>query len=179
MANEIDIGRIVLAIRVTLLVGMAILVATVGAGCGGEGNGPVRTLPPSWMEFAKRANVACAQERDGLGERASTFLNGQSPGKPHRTLIADLAHLVLLPTIEAQIWRIEGLAQEFGIPSGDEKKIDAMLNAQRHAIDEVATTLRIASIEAVSRHFTEAGKLLRAYGLSACANDLQARGRDG
>jgi glutaminyl-peptide cyclotransferase len=155
---------------------LAIAVGAIAVGCAGESEKTSSAAPPSKAEFIERANAACARERAGVGERVSAYLRQlRSEGKPSEVRYADLAHFVLLPTIEAEIVRIN----ELKVPHGDEKRVEEMVYAERVAIDEVATTTKVASIEVVENHFIKSGKLFRAYGLSSCANGPQEKGKEG
>jgi hypothetical protein len=156
-----------------MLLAAALALAATMAACG-DSDETAGASPLSKAEFVKRTNAACKRERAGLKKRVSFFLEQPAQdGKPAQVLNADLAHFVLLPTIEAEIVRIEELWEEPGVPSNDDKRIDLMLDAERQAIDDVATTSRIASIKAVELPFARAGRLFRAYGLSSCANGPQ------
>jgi len=162
-----------------------IVAALAVGGCGGdsgdaEGDGGggvdssegVSTSSLSKPEFVKRANSVCAMETVGLAEEAATFVEMQRRRrhKPLPVLTADLAHFVLLPAIERQLWRLYQLIGKLGAPRGDEERIDEALDLERLAVDAVATTHRIPSLKAVYRPFRASARIFRAYGLGACAN---------
>jgi hypothetical protein len=156
---------------------VAIAIAALAVGCGDDGE--TEGADPAGLgkaEFIERANSVCDKARVGLQGRVSTFLGAQDPAKPRQVLNADLAHFVLLPTIEAQIWEIENLIERSGTPRGDAGRIDEMLDDERTAIDAAAIATKMPSIEAMYRRFTRSGKLFRAYGLSACSNGPQPAG---
>lgn len=121
-------------------------------------------------EFIVDASAACKRERIGLGEKASAFLGlDGSKRKPRPVLYADLAHFVLLPTIESELEAIRVLRP----PPADADLIDEILFVSQIEIDKLANTSRIPSVEAVYRHFGEAARMFRAYGLPACATGPQ------
>jgi hypothetical protein len=139
-------------------------IATTTAGCGGDSEDASGNSRITKAEFVEQANEACERERAGLMQRVSEF-ERRRPDKPLPG--ADAVHLVYLPTMEAQIWRIE----ELGIPRGEAGHIDAALDAGRFAVDAVAVKPRVPSIATAESHFAEADKLLRAYGLKSCVTD--------
>lgn len=145
----------------SLAVGLAILV--VGCGDGDEEVSSIEA-PPIKAEFIKQANATCERERAGLTERVADFERVRAPGKPLPK--ADAVHFVYLPTMEAQIWRIEQLE----VPRGEQGRVDAMLDAERQAVDTVAVIDRVPAIATAERYFRGADRLFRRYGLQACAN---------
>lgn len=153
-----------------------VTVALVGAwtgGCGEEDRAPPLTSGPSLPSkaaFTKQANRECAKQNVGLGGEVATFVERQRQRKPRPVLTADVAHFVLLPAIEQQLGLLYELIQRRGVPAGDHARIYDMLSSERHAIDKVATSYRIQSLRAVYRPFRESARMLRAYGLDACAN---------
>jgi hypothetical protein len=153
---------------------IATVVAAVAIGCGGNGAElSAGASAAGKREFLARANDACGRENATVPAEVAEFLDQRSPkGKPSPIVYADLAHFVLLPTIEAQIYWIEKL----GAPGRDEERVAAMLTAERLAIDKVATTRRVASMGAVSRPFKRSARLFRVYGLDSCANGPEANG---
>jgi hypothetical protein len=145
-----------------MLLAVTVSIGMVSFGCGGDEK-PASASVFSKAEFIKQANAACERERAGLMERISSFERRRAPGRPLAG--ADMVHLVYLPTMETQMWRIE----ELGVPRGEGGRIDAMLDAERFAVDAVAVIPRVPSRAAAERHFAEADKLFRAYGLHSCA----------
>jgi hypothetical protein len=142
----------------------SIVVTSVGCGGGDADTSTSTTAPLSKAQFLKQANAACAKERAGLAQRVAKYerLRGGREPAPG----ADMVHFIFLPTIEAQILRIE----EIGVPRGQAGQVGAILDAERRSVDSVAVIQRVPSIAKAVRQFAEADKLLRAYGLDACAN---------
>lgn len=153
---------------VASLLTAAIAVAAIG--CGGE-NGKTSTADrPSKPAYLKRANAACKQARTGLDEEVSEFLERQRGKKPPRVLYADLAHLVLLPTIENEMEAVRAIR----VPSEEEgREVDRLLFAEEMVLNEIAVSTEVEpSRAAIERRFAESGRMLSAYGLPACANGL-------
>jgi hypothetical protein len=165
--------------RLTTISAAALAIAAVMAGCGSDsdegstsqtradGTSVTQSedvpAPLGKAEFVARVNAACREEQAGLTKRVAEFERRQSgPPEPG----ADAVHFVFLPTMEAQVWRIE----ELGVPRGETGRIDAMLDAERFAVDAVAVTPRVPSVAAAARHFANADRLFRAYGLSSCVS---------
>lgn len=160
-----------------LLGGALAISLVIGAGgCGDSGDSAsdssvAEDVRPSRAEFVKQANAACQRERAGLAERTSEFEKQQASLETKPVPGADAVHLVYLPTMEAQIWRIE----ELGVPHGEAASIDELLDAERSAVDTVAVKTTVPSIVTAERHFAEADKLFQAYGLTACVTDVGKR----
>jgi hypothetical protein len=171
--------------RPTVLLAVAILIATALAGCGessdetsgassvSNASSPSKPPPLSKAEFLVQANAVCRKVRAGIENEISSFVQQGNPeGKPREVRYADLAHFVLLPTVETEIASIYGLES----PHPGRLRIEGILGAERRAIDEVATTKRLASVETVERYFVESGRQFRAFGLPSCANDRKPGG---
>lgn len=147
-------------------------IATIGSGCGGSSGDSLNSdsksdaaAPLTKAQFLEHANAACAEERAGLKQRLAKYERLSAGRKPAPG--ADMVHLVFLPTIEAQIFRLE----ELGAPPGQAVQVDTLLDTERRAVDTVAVIPRVPSIAKAVQHFSEADKLFRAYGLGACANE--------
>lgn len=156
----------------TILLGIAlaaaISAAALASGCGsGEADEPATVTKP---EYLKRANAACREERSGLDERVVEFLEiSGGNGKPREVLIADLAHNVLLPTVENEMEAVRALRP----PKGETGRIDRLLYLEESDLTRIVFMQRVKSIAAVKREFAESARLLTDYGLPACANGPQ------
>lgn len=148
------------------MIAVGVLVATLAACGGGDGEdgGPDSVVAIGRAEFVKQANAACRSQRDGLMKRVADFERRRGGKRPEP--YGDVVHFVLLPTIEEEVRR----AEEIDPPPEEEERVDAMFFAQRVAVDKVAVMPRVPSLKAAERHFAEAGGMLRAYGLTACAH---------
>ncbi len=162
--------------RAAGLLAFVLLMAMVATGCGGSGDDSNASSAPSTSgvetirklttiskaEFVKQGNAACRKVRSELPKQIADFERSRAGKKP-RTY-ADAAHFVLIPAYEAEVWGVEKL----GAPPGDEERIDKMLAAERTAIGSIAVMPRVPSIKGAERHFTDAEKQFRAYGLTDC-----------
>jgi len=149
------------SLRLAALIAMAGLAAGCGGSEGNEGNAPL-----SKAEFIERANAACERERRGLEKRVAEFLARQEGSKPPKELYTDLAHFVLLPTIESEMEAIRMLP----VAPREAGAVNRLLYTEQLALDTLANTSEIESREAVERSFAESARELRAYGLAACTN---------
>lgn len=150
-------------------------VLAVCVGCGDAGTeAGEESSAPTREAFVAQGNAACQRERRNLVAEATELLEGQSESKPRPEVVGDLTRFVLMPTVERQVTRIEELIRDPGPPRGDRERVEAMRLEQQRAVDTVATTERVGSVEAVYREFGKAGRLYRSYGMAACANDPRA-----
>jgi hypothetical protein len=139
-------------------------IAALGAGCGGDDDDAPSTAEIK-AAYLEKANAACREERTGLQDEISTFLRLQR-GKPPQVRYAETTQSVLLPSVEDELEAIRALRP----PPGEARRIDDLLYAEQAVLVEMVFEPRQPSMEAAIRRFVEPGKLLRAYGLPACAN---------
>jgi hypothetical protein len=156
-------------LRIAALIAAALLL-TAAAGCGSGGGATSSIARPSKPAYLKQANAACRKARVGLEEEVSEFLERQRGKKPPRILYADLAHLVLLPTIESEMEAVRAIR----VPSEAEgRRVDQLLFAEEMVLNEIAVSTEVEpSRNTVERRFAESGRMLADYGLPACANGL-------
>jgi len=147
------------------------LALAIGAwGCGGESEETSTTaVSPAKTAFIAKAGAACKRERIGLAEETASFLR-EHGDLPPEELYAELAHRVLVPVVELEVFRIEQMVIGDEVPPGDAEQVDKLLDFDRLAIDAAAVRQQFPSIEAVYATFSQAGKLFHAYGLPECAN---------
>ncbi len=144
---------------------LAVSISLIAAGCGG-GNEKDPSEPLTKAEFVAHGNAICAKEKAGLAAKVASFLGKQTHSKPREVLNAEVAHYILLPSIENEIWKMENL----GAPAGDKEHLSVMFNTEWYAIDHTAVKKLVASIASVYQPFAASAKLFRSYGLAACAN---------
>jgi hypothetical protein len=129
----------------------------------------------SKKEFLKRAEAACEKQRESLVEEASNFINkriGKGDTEADElALIGPMAKAVMVPTIEAEIAAVRKL----GAPAGDEEQIEALLEAQQEAVEEVKELKSANSLEDVEKHFANATEMYAEYGFGACTNSPASR----
>jgi hypothetical protein len=144
--------------------------STAGSGSSSEsssGGPPVTTSSLSKAEFIKKATVACELERKNLVTEVTDFMSeGLKEGKNEKALIASMAKVVMVPTVEAEMDAIRTI----GVPAGDEDEIEAILATEQGGIEEVKQLKSADDLEEIEDHFTEATKKFRAYGFEACTN---------
>lgn len=162
--------------RAPVLLATVVAVAVL-ASCGSDGGsggeadaGGGETAPPgvslSRSEFIERAAAACREARADLEDDVARFLRVHRGKKPRPILYGDLARLVLLPAIEAEMEAIRAL----GVPPSELEPIEELLDEAEFTLNEVVYQQRIPSMEAVYRQFADASKMARAYGLPECIN---------
>jgi len=151
------------------LLGLAIAVVAVAAGCGGSDSSaesaPASAQNVSRAEFLKQASAACREQRADVKERADRYLAFHKH-EPNAERLYGFVHFILLPTIEAETTRVRHLPH----PAEEETEISATLSSTELATDKVATLAKIRSLKEVYARFGEAEAQYRALGLLACAN---------
>lgn len=157
--------------RSLLPVAIAIGAAALVAGCGtsddeASAGFPAGKAPITRVQFLAKANAACAKQRVGLRAQIAAFYDlHRGDGTPRPALYAELAHRVLLPTIEAEMFQLE----ELRAPPRVRDSLTKILTVERAGVDEIALAERIESIESVARRFAAADRQLSAFGLQGCA----------
>jgi hypothetical protein len=159
-----------LAAQTKMVLALAMAVALPVAGCGGgadDSSGATGAPRLSKPEYIKRVGAMCRREEASLPKETSEFVaRERRRGKPPALVNGEWAHSVLVAMVERQIYKMERLPS----PPEEEPAVDAMLNAQRLAIDNVVGRARFPSMAAVHRYFLDADYQYEAFGLLACAN---------
>lgn len=134
--------------ELTALVGLlALAVLLFGCG-GGEASSPA---PLTKAVFVKKASALCERSRQKAAENtASSF--------------SSAIHQTVLPAIEEAVEGIRSL----GMPSGDESKIEAMLDSTQEAVEQ-AEGQKVSSLPELETFFKKAASEARKYGIPACA----------
>lgn len=147
----------------------------IAPGCGGESGvggagsadaGEIGTSSLTERQFVKRVSAICKAGREDVPKRVAEFQvqnppRGESPAE-HR---AKGVQATILPVLEEELERIHRL----GAPAGDEERLEAILVAQREAIDEVAGLDQLDPAEGVMEsYFADSSRALREYGLTEC-----------
>ena len=129
------------------------------AGCGGGQSSPAADTAPTKAEFVRKAQRICAAAGQKLEAAGATYFT-TNPGGTEKTFV----ETKVKPIVENDlIAKLDALPT----PSGDEAKINAVLDALRGGL----ATLRAnpESIKAPTGSardpFQKSGKLARAYGL--------------
>lgn len=149
-------------VKALLSAGLAALVAVlVIAGCGGGGDEATASLPRA--QFLKQGNAICKrgeEERSKVLEKAfQQYKPGQKPTKSQKE---DLIFTALVPQYKKMI---AGL-RELGAPAGDEKQVEAIIDAMeatnKHVEGDPLEAFRTV------KPFAKPNKLNEEYGLTSC-----------
>jgi hypothetical protein len=141
----------------------ALAVALVATGCGGGDSGPASITK---AEFIEQADAACKKGEEEIQKDFAVYLQERkNQEKATAQDYAELVETVLVPNAEAEIDAIRAL----GAPSGDEKKVEAMLTAREESI-EMSEKDPQAIIKDSKKIFGPASKLAKEYGLKTCGN---------
>lgn len=161
---------------VALLAALAAL-AIVVAGCGSGGGSTESTSSLTKAEFVKKGNAICAKTEKEVAEGVAKFTkehNFSEKKPPTAKQIAELAEEVLVPKVRKQIDEIRAL----GIPSGDEKEVEAIFAAAEEALKETEEDPSVFGKGGVGP-FVKANKLSREYGLTVCGAEPESEGAEG
>jgi hypothetical protein len=182
--EEIRVSKQLLALGVAFAV-LAIIVGGCGGGDGnsetGGGSGSESTSESSSKstsslskaEFVKKGNAICAKGEKEVEEGVEKFgkennLSEKRP--PSAKQVGQLVEKVLLPTVRRQLDEIRAL----GIPSGDEKEVEAIFAAVEEGIEKTEEDPSVFTEEGLgpsSGPFAKANKLSREYGLTVCGKE--------
>jgi hypothetical protein len=155
--------------RVAVLAG-TVVAALIVAGCGG-GGGELSTSSISKAAFIKKLDAICAKGNETAEANFDTYAKRTNftPAEINKKMseaeAAELAETVLLPAIKQEVAQIRQLS----VPSGDQDRIEAMVDAIEEGIE---TTERIPKVvlEEIPVGFGVANRLAKEYGLQVCGN---------
>jgi hypothetical protein len=160
-------------------------VGPVAAGCGGDdGSGAVTVatteLVPSKSDYVSQADGLCAfyesrveelgRKRFGLNAKDFEVLeSGQIVFKPGRrppdAQIEDFVLNTAVPNFGEELDELRALTP----PRGDERRVAAIYDAVERAVNQLAANPQsFVDDVAVSRLFSEARQVGRAYGMKEC-----------
>jgi hypothetical protein len=132
----------------------ACLVVLTVAGCGGSSQAETLKKP----EFIKQADAICTESQKEREEAVNSATEGGAePSK------AQLVTDTILPTVQ-QMTKELG---ELGAPEGDEKEVQAIIDAINSAAREVAAHAE-GTLEQDVAAFKHADQLAEEYGLANC-----------
>jgi hypothetical protein len=158
---------------------LAIIVAGCGGGGGGSGSteSSESTSSLTKAEFVKQGNAICAKTEKEVEEGVAKFAkerNFSEKSPPTAKQIAELAEEVLVPKVRKQIDEIRAL----GIPSGDEKEVEAIFAVAEEALKETEEDPSVFGEGGVGP-FAKANKLSREYGLTVCGSEPESESAEG
>jgi hypothetical protein len=146
--------------QLIVLVAGVLAAALVVAGCGSSDSSI------SKAEFVKKADAVCKKGEEEVQKDFGTFAKKhENVKKPTEADYAELVDAVLVENVEAEVNDIRAL----GAPEGDEKEVEAMLEAREESIEKAQDNPK-AVIKSNEDIFGEASKLAKAYGLKECGN---------
>lgn len=126
----------------------------------------VTTSSLTKAQFVKRANAICRQAIEKRLRAFEAYLRENAEGKTAKQLLTDAVKESFMTGIEAESAKIA----ELGAPAGEEAEVEAILAAQQAAVDEVRAMETIPTAFAFEPAFGEATKLVKEYGIDACAH---------
>ena len=149
----------------------ALAVVLTAAGCGGGSGSELSTSSISKAAFIKKLDAICAKGNEAAEANFNAYAKKTNftPAEINKQMsdaeAAELAKTVLLPAVKQEVTQIRKLS----VPSGDQDRIEAMLEAIEEGIE---TTERIPKVvlEEISVGFGVANRLAKEYGLQVCGN---------
>jgi hypothetical protein len=134
------------------------------AGCGDDDAD--QTFPPGVsqplekVEFLAEADRICHSTNARVEAAADDlFRGGEPPPAQTRRVVIGVA----IPALEAEVRAIRAL----GAPAGDEREVDAIVDATERGIAEIRAD-PVAALDRPPARLREAGRLARAYGSREC-----------
>ena len=150
-----------------LLLGGACAFALLVTGCGGgSGNdSEVTASSLSKAQYIQKANAVCEKGTKQIATDFAVFLKEkESVKEPTEADYVQLFNTVVAPNVEREIDEL----RELGAPKGDEKEVEAILQAREESI-QIAEEDPEAIIENSDKVFARASKVAAGYGLKTCA----------
>jgi hypothetical protein len=146
-----------------------VAVALIVAGCGSDNSTTDTTASLTKAEFVKQGNAICKEGNEKIESEFEKFAkeNNLSQKKaPTEAQLEEAAEEFLIPQITKQV---EGL-RALGAPSGEEDKVNALLDDAETALEEVEEDPTLLSGEK-SEPFEDVNKEARAVGLTTCGEE--------
>lgn len=153
---------------IAVLVGM-LAGALLVAGCGSDSSTGDTTASITKAEFVKQGNAICKEgneEIEGEFEKFAKENNLSEKKAPTEAQLEEAAEQFLIPAITRQV---EGL-RALGAPSGEEEKVNTLLDNAETALEEVEEDPSLLSGEN-SEPFEDVNKEARAVGLTTCGEE--------
>lgn len=149
-----------------MLIASALALASIAAGCGGSSEA---SAPPiGKAAFIKKANAVCeATQKSVLSEGIPVLRKIEhSTGKTGREAEAVYIPQWLVPATESEIEELRAL----GAPSGDEDRVDAILEALQEVADLAKSDpKKYLYLQANFKHpYKTVEKLATEYGIEPC-----------
>ena len=156
--------------RLIAVLAAVFAMAIITAGCGSSGDsstgGDSSTASLTKPEFIKQADAICEEGNESIETEANEFAdeNGIDTEKPTTEEQEEVVTEVVAPAIQQQAEDIDAL----GAPSGDEEKVEAIVEAVEAGADEIEATPSTVVEGKGESPFEEANELANEYGLKVC-----------
>lgn len=138
------------------IVGLAVLVVLLAAGCGSSGSDETVTK----SDFVRQGNAVCGKWQQARGD---AFQEVNSKFKPPITQAK--REKAILFVLEPYGDAIEGL-KELDPPAGEEEKVEAMIKAMEESFDQAQANP--GSLISSTAAFNKSNQLVEDYGLKEC-----------
>jgi hypothetical protein len=142
------------------LLGSVLVVALIGAGCGGgdddNSTTTVSLAKPAWIV---RADAICKQGNQQINQAANQTFGNQEPNEAQ---VRQFQSDTVLPSVQSQIDQIKAL----GAPSGDEDQVNKILDTVQADIDKAKSSGVVENSA-----FADGNALAKQYGLKVCGSD--------
>ena len=149
--------------RPSALLAGAAGVAVIAAGCGGGGDSSTASITKA--QFVKQADAACKKGEERIQADFQAYIKGhKNLSKPTEEDFAEVVETVVAPNVEQEVSEIRAL----GIPSGDEDKVEAILDSVEEGREEAEADPKNA-VQTTPASLEKAKKLAKEYGLKVCA----------
>jgi hypothetical protein len=118
----------------------------------------------SKADFAKQANQICRKTLRNVTEKTVPIIEreGKRPGNDPEELEVRLVSSIMAPELRAELEQL----QDLGVPSGDEKQVNTILNAIEGVVVEAETNA--AKVVKYNTALVKPSNLAKQYGISEC-----------
>ncbi len=151
---------------IALLAG-ALAIALIAAGCGSSSDDSTASITKA--EFIKKSDAACTKGNEQIESEFQSYArkNGISEKKePTEAQSTQLSETILLPAVQQEVEEIRAL----GAPSGEEDKVNAVLDAVEEGIEKGEEDPGSLVTENPAA-FAKANKLANEYGFKVCGKE--------
>jgi hypothetical protein len=155
--------------RLAALIGGALAVSLLAAGCGGGSDSNSSTASLTKAEFLKQGNAICKHGNMEIEAEFEKFVKEHhlSQNKqPTQAQLTEASETFLIPMIRKEVDQLKAL----GAPEGEEAKVDAIIEAAEESL-ETAEANPTSLTSENGGPFTKTNKLAKEYGLTACAEE--------
>lgn len=150
--------------RLTMLCALALGVALLVAGCGGD-DGDSTTVTSSSLgkaAWVKKVNALCEKNTDGMLQAMIRYGKANA-GQPVKQVATGAVQTVVPPALRRQIEQIRAL----GAPEGDEAEVEAYLASLERGIETVESR-KPKDIFTLQESLKVTNQPAGAYGLEDC-----------